>query len=444
MWRMSKTMSRIAALGLLAGVLALSGGVAAQETAPRVLEVKLANDINPVTQDYVVDAIERGEREGYDAVVIELDTPGGLDSSMREIIKAELDADVPVVVYVYPPGSRAASAGAFITLAADVAAMARQTNIGSSTPVAVGGGEIPGDLRRKVINDAAAYARELAEAHGRNGDWAEQAVRSASNLGAREALEQNVIDVVAPDLPSLLEEIDGMRTEPKGFVLDTAGATVDTVEMSLWKRILDTLIDPNIIVLLMSIGLLGITIEILNPGLIFPGTVGAIALIIGLFGLQVLPISWAGLLLMILAAGFFGAEAYVTSHGALALAGAVSFVIGSLMLFDPAGEEYQVSIWVALAVGGTLALLTAIVVTKIVRARRAPTKTGREELLDEVGVVKSALAPTGLVFVHGEIWKAHADGEPLFPGEHVRVEGIGEDLVLEVARVEEPAAVSAS
>jgi len=418
--------------------------VAAQETAPRVLEVKLANDINPVTQDYVVDAIERGEREGYDAVVIELDTPGGLDSSMREIIKAELDADVPVVVYVYPPGSRAASAGAFITLAADVAAMARQTNIGSSTPVAVGGGEIPGDLRRKVINDAAAYARELAEAHGRNGDWAEQAVRSASNLGAREALEQNVIDVVAPDLPSLLEEIDGMRTEPKGFVLDTAGATVDTVEMSLWKRILDTLIDPNIIVLLMSIGLLGITIEILNPGLIFPGTVGAIALIIGLFGLQVLPISWAGLLLMILAAGFFGAEAYVTSHGALALAGAVSFVIGSLMLFDPAGEEYQVSIWVALAVGGTLALLTAIVVTKIVRARRAPTKTGREELLDEVGVVKSALAPTGLVFVHGEIWKAHADGEPLFPGEHVRVEGIGEDLVLEVARVEEPAAVSAS
>jgi len=425
-------------------VLALSGGVAAQETAPRVLEVKLANDINPVTQDYVVDAIERGEREGYDAVVIELDTPGGLDSSMREIIKAELDADVPVVVYVYPPGSRAASAGAFITLAADVAAMARQTNIGSSTPVAVGGGEIPGDLRRKVINDAAAYARELAEAHGRNGDWAEQAVRSASNLGAREALEQNVIDVVAPDLPSLLEEIDGMRTEPKGLVLDTAGATVDTVEMSLWKRILDTLIDPNIIVLLMSIGLLGITIEILNPGLIFPGTVGAIALIIGLFGLQVLPISWAGLLLMILAAGFFGAEAYVTSHGALALAGAVSFVIGSLMLFDPAGEEYQVSIWVALAVGGTLALLTAIVVTKIVRARRAPTKTGREELLDEVGVVKSALAPTGLVFVHGEIWKAHADGEPLFPGEHVRVEGIGEDLVLEVARVEEPAAVSAS
>ena len=170
-----------------------------------MLAVVLENDINPVTQDYVIDAIERGEREGYDAVVIELDTPGGLDSSMREIIKKELAADVPVVVYVYPPGSRAASAGAFITLAADVAAMAPATNIGSSTPVAVGGGEIPADLRRKVINDAAAYARGLAETHGRNGDWAEQAVRSASNLGAQEALEENVVDVVAPDLPDAPE-----------------------------------------------------------------------------------------------------------------------------------------------------------------------------------------------------------------------------------------------
>jgi membrane-bound serine protease (ClpP class) len=429
---------------LLAAVLALAGAAAAQETTPRVLAVELENDINPVTQDYVVDAIERGEREGYDAVVIELDTPGGLDSAMREIIKKELGAEVPVVVYVYPPGSRAASAGAFITLAADVAAMAPATNIGSSTPIAVGGGEIPADLRRKVVNDAAAYARELAETHGRNGDWAEQAVRVASNLGAQEALEQNVVDVVAPDLPTLLNEIDGLRTEPKGFVLNTAGATVDTVEMSLWKRILDTLIDPNLIVLLMSIGVLGITIEILNPGLIFPGTVGAISLIIGLFGLQVLPVSWAGVLLMLLAVGFFVAEAFVPSHGALALAGAISFVVGALMLFDPAGEGYQVSIWVALAVGGTLALVTAIVATKVIRARRAPTKTGREEMVGEIGVVRSTLDPSGLVNVHGEIWKARTDGDPLAAGEQVRVQRVGEDLVLEVVRVEEPAAVGAS
>ena len=196
--------------------LRLTGGATAQDTAPRVLAVELENDINPVTADYVIDAIERGEREGYDAVVIELDTPGGLDSAMRDIIKKELDADVPVVVYVSPQGSRAASAGAFITLAADVAAMAPRTNIGSSTPVAVGGGEIPADLRRKVVNDAAAYARELAEIHGRNGDWAEDAVRSASNLGAQEALEQNVVDVVAPDLATLLNEIDGMTQSRRG------------------------------------------------------------------------------------------------------------------------------------------------------------------------------------------------------------------------------------
>jgi membrane-bound serine protease (ClpP class) len=432
------------ALAFLAAALALTGSAAAQETTPRVLAVEFENDINPVTQDYLVDAIERGERESYNAVVIELDTPGGLDSAMREIIKKELDAEVPVVVYVAPPGSRAASAGAFITLAADVAAMAPATNIGSSTPVAVGGGEIPDDLRRKVVNDAAAYARELAETHGRNGDWAEAAVRSASNLGAQEALEQNVVDVVAPDLPTLLDEIDGMRTEPKGFVLNTAGATVDTVEMSLWKRILDLLVDPNLIVLLMSIGVLGITIEILNPGLILPGTVGVISLIVGLFGLQVLPVSWAGVLLMLLAVGFFTAEALVPSHGALALAGAVSFVVGALMLFDPAGEGYQVSIWVALAVGGTLALVTAIVATKVIRARRAPTKTGREEMVGEVGVVRSAVAPSGLVNIHGEIWKAHTDGDPLSPGEYVQVSGVGEDLVLEVTRAEEPAALATS
>jgi membrane-bound serine protease (ClpP class) len=428
----------------LAGTaLVLAAGAAAGEGQPRVLAVEFENDVNPVTQDYVTGAIERGEEEGYDAVVILLDTPGGLDSAMREIIKKELDADVPVVVYVAPPGSRAASAGAFITLAADVAAMAPNTNIGSSTPVAVGGGEIPSDLRRKVINDAAAYARELAETHGRNGDWAERAVRQADNLGAQEALEQNVVDVVAPDLPTLLGDIDGMRTEPKGLVLNTAGASIDQVEMSFWKRVLDTLIDPNLIVLLMSLGVLGITVEIFNPGLIFPGTLGAISLIVGLFGLQVLPVSWAGVLLLLLALGFFVAEAFVTSHGALALAGAASFVVGALMLFDPAGPAYQVSLPVALAVAGTLALLIGFAVTKVLQARRAPTKTGKEELVGEVGVVRRALDPEGLVFVHGEIWHARSEGDPIFAGEKVRVESIDDGLVLTVAPADEPAAVPA-
>jgi membrane-bound serine protease (ClpP class) len=426
-------------LGVVAATLVLAGAAGAQER-PRVLAVEFENDINPVTQDYVTDAIDRAEDEGYDAVVILLDTPGGLDSSMREIIKREIAATVPVIVYVHPQGARAASAGAFIAMGADIAAMAPQTDIGSSTPINVGGEDIADDLRRKVVNEAAAYIRELAEEHRRNGDWAERFVRSGSNLGARDALEENVVDVVAADLPELLEEIDGRRTEPKDLVLNTAGAQVDTVEMSFWKRILDTVIDPNIIVLLMSIGLLGITVEILNPGLVLPGSVGAISLIVGLFGLQVLPVSWAGVLLLLLAAGFFTAEAIVTSHGALALAGAISFVFGALMLFDPAGDAYQVSLPVALAIAGTFALLTIFAVGKVVQARRRVPVTGQEELVGDVGVVRQALDPTGTVFVHGELWQARTDGEPLAVGDEVEVEGIEDGLVLHVRRAERDAA----
>ncbi len=436
---------RISVVAALAGAtLALAGpaGWAAQEEDPRVLAAELSNDINPVTQDYLVDAIERGEREGFDAVVLLIDTPGGLDSAMREIIKAQLAAEVPVIVYVAPPGSRAASAGLFITMAADVAAMAPQTNIGSATPVAVGGEGIPEDMRRKVLNDAAAYIRELAEEHERNGDWAEQAVRQANNVGAHRALELEVVDVVADDLPALLEEIDGTRTKPKGLELNTAGAVIETTEMSLWKRVLDTLVDPNLILLLMSIGILGITIEILNPGLIFPGTVGAISLIIGLFGLQVLPVSWAGLLLLALALIFFVAEAVVASHGALTLAGAISFVVGALMLFDPAGDVYGVSIWVALAIAGTLALFVAVAVTKIVAVRRTRPQTGLEELVGDVGIVRQALDPSGYVFIHGELWRARAGNGSIPVGERVRVEGLGEGLVLEVTPIEEPPVAS--
>jgi membrane-bound serine protease (ClpP class) len=427
--------------GALALALAVTATAAAQ--TPRVLAVEFENDVNPVTKDYVINAIDRGEEEGYAAVVILLDTPGGLDSSMRDIIKRELDATVPVVMYVYPPGARAASAGAFLVMAADVAAMAPQTNIGSSTPVNLGGEDIPEDLRNKIVNDAAAYIREIATEHGRNPDAAEQFVREGANLGATEALEQDVIDVVADDLPSLLEEIDGMRTKPKGLVLETSGAEIDTVEMSFWQRILDTIIDPNLILLLMSIGVLGITVEIFNPGLIFPGTIGAISLIIGLFGLQVLPVSWAGVLLLLLAAVFFGAEPFVTSHGALALAGGACFVLGSLLLFEPAGDAYEVSWPVAVAIAGTFVLLFGVAMTKVVQARRRTPTTGREELMGQVGVVRRALEPDGLVFVHGELWQARTTGESIPVGERVCVEAIGDGLVLEVRRVEEPAVAPA-
>jgi membrane-bound serine protease (ClpP class) len=427
--------------GALALALAFAATAAAQ--TPRVLAVEFENDVNPVTKDYVINAIDRAEDEGYAAVVILLDTPGGLDSSMRDIIKRELDATVPVVMYVYPSGARAASAGAFLVMAADVAAMAPQTNIGSSTPVNLGGEDIPEDLRNKIVNDAAAFIREIATEHGRNPDAAEEFVREGANLGATEALEQNVIDVISDDVPDLLEDIDGMRTKPKGLVLETSGAQIDTIEMSFWQRILDTIIDPNLILLMMSLGVLGITVEIFNPGLIFPGTIGAICLIIGLFGLQVLPVSWAGVLLLLLAAVFFGAEPFVTSHGALALAGAACFVLGSLLLFEPAGDAYQVSWPVAVAIAGTFVLLFGVAMTKVVQARRRTPTTGREELMGQVGVVRRALDPDGLVFVHGELWQARTTGEPIPVGERVSVEGIGEGLVLEVRPAEEPAVAPA-
>ena len=439
-------MPSMRALFALASALFVSLALAQTAAAtdrPRVLAVEFSNDINPVTEDYLNGEIDQANNDGYNAVVILMDTPGGLDSSMRNIIKQMLASKVPVIVYVYPPGSRDASAGVFITMASDVAAMAPETNIGSSTPISTGGGNIPSDLKRKVINDAVAYIRALASEHGRNADWAEKAVRVASNLPAREALSMNVIDYVEPSLPALLDRIDGTRVEPKGIVLHTANAEIVTVKMSLWKRILDTIIDPNIIVLLLALGTLGITVELFNPGLIFPGTLGAISLIVGLFGLQVLPVSAAGVLLILLAAAFFAAEPFVMSHGALALAGAACFVIGSLMLFDPAGPAYQVSLSVALAIAGTFALLTIFAVTKIVQVRRRRPVTGQEELVGQVGVVRKRLDPAGLVFVHGELWQARSDGEPLEVGTPVQVEGIDDGLVLQVRRAEAVATVTA-
>ncbi len=394
----------------------------AADSGPRVLVAEFENDVNPVTQEFLLDAIDRAEEDGYAAVVIEMDTPGGLSSSMRGIVKGILAADVPVVVYVAPAGGSADSAGAVIGMAADVLAMAPQTNIGSSTPVSIGGEDISRDLRRKIVNDAAAYIGELAREHGRNVQVAREMVTKATNLGAREALRENVVDVIATDYADLFRQIDGERTEPKGLTVSTPPSTrVERVELSTWKRLLDLLIDPNIIALMLSIGLIGIVVELWNPGLVFPGTVGAISLIVGLYGLQVLPISAAGLLLMLLAAAFFVAEAFIVSHGALAVAGAVMFTIGALMLFDPAGEAYQVSLPVALAISGTLALLFGLALTKAAQVRRVPVAVGSHRLVGEPAVVRGE----SLVFVDGELWHARtADGSPLVAGERVLVEGV--------------------
>jgi membrane-bound serine protease (ClpP class) len=426
-----------------ATALVLCATASATTSTPRVLAVEFENDVNPVTQTYVNDQIERANKESYDAVVILLDTPGGLSSSMNKIVKAELASKVPVIVYVSPPGSRAASAGVWISQAADVLAMAPNTNIGSSTPIDVGGGNIQSDLRRKVVNDAAASLRELARSHGRNVQWADSAVRQASNLGATEALSKNVIDVMAPTLPALLDKIDGTNTgKPKNLVLHTKDAQITNVDMSLWEKILDTLIDPNLITLFLSIGTLGLIVELWNPGLIFPGTVGAISLILGLFGLQVLPISAAGALLMVLAFAFFAAEAFVPTHGAITLAGAVCFVLGALLLFQPAGNTYEVSVPLVVGIAAALAGMMGLIAFKLVQVRRAPVVTGQSELVGQVGVVREQLAPVGLVFVRGELWRARANGEPIEPGTPVRVDQIDDDLVLDVEPADQPAPVA--
>ena len=358
---------------------------AGQEDRPRVLAVHLDNDINPVTQEYLENAVDRAEDEEFAAMVVLLDTPGGLSSSMRGIVKKFLAATVPVIVYTSPPGSSADSAGSVIAMAADIAAMAPQTNIGSTTPISLGGEDISEDLRRKVVNDAAAYVGELAREHGRNVKAAREMVTKASNYGARQAEAIGLVDVVSPTLPALLREIDGTKTVPKGFVLETAGADIEEIEMSFWQRARDLLVDPNLIALMLSIGLIGIVVELWNPGLVFPGTVGAISLILGLYGLQVLPVSLAGLLLMLLAAGFFVAEAFVPTHGALAVAGGVMFVLGALILFDPAGEAYQVSLPVALAIAGTLTVLLGFALTRVVRVARRPAAVGMHSMVGGEG-----------------------------------------------------------
>ncbi|HSS74509.1 MAG TPA: nodulation protein NfeD [Gaiellaceae bacterium] len=425
-----------------AAAAALAVAAPAADSPPRVLVAEFENDVNPVTQDFLLDAIKRGEDEGYNAVVIEMDTPGGLGSSMRGIVKGILAADVPVVVYVAPPGASADSAGAVIGMSADVLAMAPQTNIGSSTPVSIGGEDISKDLRRKIVNDAAAYIGELAREHGRNVQAARDMVTKATNLGAREAVEKNVADVLAVDYPDLFRQIDGMKTEPKGLTISTPPETqIDRVGLSAWKRLLDLLIDPNIIALMLSIGLIGIVVELWNPGLIFPGTVGAISLIVGLYGLQVLPISAAGLLLMLLAAGFFVAEAFIVSHGALALAGSIMFVIGALMLFDPAGDAYQVSMPVAVAIAGTLALLFGLALTKAAQVRRVPVAVGSHRLVGEPATVRSG----SLVFVDGELWHARsADETPLEPGRQVLVEYVDPETLELIVGSPLPEAMSAS
>ncbi len=425
----------LASLGLIAAVLALSGpAVGAQPRPPRVLAVTFALDVNPPTASYVTHEIDRAARDGYDAVVILLDTPGGLSDSMREIYQKELASRVPVIVYVSPDGARAASAGVWIAQAADVLAMSPVSNIGSSTPIDASGQNLGSDLRRKVVNDAAASLRALAAAHKRNTVWPVLAVTKASNLTAEQALRRNVIDTIAPSLPALLRQLDGYHTKDpqRPFTLHLAGARIDTVSPGFFTRLLDTIIDPNLISLLFLAGIIGIVFEVLHPGVVLPGALGAVALVMSLYGFAVLNPSWGALVLVLLGLALLIVDLHAVSHGALTVGGLVSLGFGLALLFQNEPAPYQVDTWLIVGVGVTIAGLWAFAVGKGLAARRRPAEVGSASVVGATGYVRRG----GLVSVRGELWQAHAvGGEPLEPGEEVVVEDIEDGLVLRVTPV---------
>ena len=384
--------------------------------------------INPVAAEYLHDALSEAHNLGASALVIKLDTPGGLDTSMRLIIKDITAATFPVVVYVSPSGGRAASAGVFITLAAHVAAMTPGTNIGAAHPVAMGGGEMDKTAKEKVENDSVAYIKSLAEQRGRNVAWAEDAVRKSVSVTEREALKLKIVDLVVEDVPMLLKQLDGrtvpLQTGPT--VLRTAGVTVREFPMGLRLELLKALSDPNIAYLLMTIGTIGIMAELYSPGAILPGIVGAISLILAFYSLQSLPVNYAGVLLIVLGIVFFILEATVTSYGLLAIGGVTSMILGSLMLIKTDAEFLQLSWGMIVPVVAFAAIATMFIVGMAVRAMHRQPMTGSEGMVGSIGVAKTALAPQGQLAIHGELWEAVSE-HPLQPGDQAevtRVEGL--------------------
>ena len=384
--------------------------------------------INPVAAEYLHDTLFEAHTQGARALIIKLDTPGGLDTSMRLIIKDITAAPIPVVVYVSPSGGRAASAGTFITLAGHVAAMAPGTSIGAAHPVAMGGGEMDKTMKEKVENDSVAYIKSIAEQRGRNVAWAEDAVRKSVSVTEREALTLKIIDLVANDVPILLKQLDGraVTLQTGAVVLHTADVAVREFPMGLRLELLKALSDPNIAYLLMTIGTIGIMAELYNPGAILPGIVGAISLILAFYSLQSLPVNYAGVLLVILGIVFFILEATVTSYGLLAIGGVTSMILGSLMLIKSDAEFLQPSWGMIVPVVAFAAIATMLIVGMAVRAMRRQPMTGSEELVGSIGVAKTVLAPQGQLAIHGELWEAVSE-HPLQPGEQAevtRVEGL--------------------
>lgn len=400
--------------------------------------VAINDAISPGIAEYIKNSIERAEREEAACLIIELDTPGGLAESMRLIIKDILGSPVPIVVFVAPRGARAASAGVMITMAADVAAMAPGTNIGAAHPVGAGGKDISGKMSEKVINDMVAHAKSVAEKRGRNQKWVEEAIRESVSVTETEALKENIIDLIAEDTDDLIRQLNGLKIAGKGE-LKLDNAKKEIVEPSLRTNILKTISNPNIAYILLMIGLAGLYFELSHPGAIFPGVIGGISLVLAFFALQTLPVNYAGILLIVLAIIFFIMEMKIPSYGLLSVAGVLSLLLGSLMMFKDTDPDMGLSLKVLLPTIILISGFFVFVAGLVFRAQMSKPRTGTKGLVGEIGIVKQALTPEGKVFVHGELWNARAQ-EEIDENAKVRVINVV-NLMLEVELADDTAGV---
>jgi membrane-bound serine protease (ClpP class) len=399
--------------------------LSSKETNREVMVITVEGVINPVSSEFISRGIRKAAKRGAEALVIELDTPGGLDTSMRSIVKEIVGSEVPVIVFVAPGGARAASAGVFVTLAAHLAAMAPGTNMGAAHPVGLGG-KMDKTMAEKATNDAAAYIRSLAESKGRNAQWAEKAVRESISATETEALKEHVIDLVTRDLPSLLSDIDGRKVQTAfgERTLRTKDAKVVREEIGLRLKILGFISDPNVAYILMLLGFYGLFFELTSPGAIFPGVAGGICLILAFYAFQTLPVNYAGLLLIILAIILFILEVKIVSHGVLTIGGMIAMIIGSLMLFESPGAFVRLSVYLILPAVIATALFFSLTISLALKAHRRKPVTGKEELVGMEGTAKTDISGEGgMVFLHGELWSAFS-GEPIAKDDRVVVEEV--------------------